>query len=213
MFLETHALLAYVILFLGAYFETLIGPNFFIYGELIFIPGATLAGAGFLSIWLVAFSLYTGGILGDSTSYFIGARWGHKMFREKARFLSHANYQKGKDVFEAYGLKSIFFARMLGPISWLVPFFAGIYKIPYRKFIVYNVPGVIVGIGQFIVIGYFFGNQYKHILSIVQQYGAILFALIVALVVIYYLIRNYFPDFFNPIKRLWRKVVDRFMKK
>ncbi|MEI7720170.1 MAG: DedA family protein [bacterium] len=211
--METHAVLAYAVLFAGAYFETLIGPNFFIYGELIFIPGATLAGLGFLDIWLVMFSVYLGGILGDSSSYWIGARWGHKMFREKARFLSHANYQKGKEVFEKYGLKSIFFARMLGPISWLVPFFAGIYKVPYRKFIVYNVPGVIVGIGQFLVVGYFFGNQYKLILAIVQKYGAILLGVILVLFIIYSIIKNYFPEFFSPIKRLWGRVIQKVVKK
>lgn len=57
LFLETHALLAYLVLFCGAYFETLIGPNFFIYGEFIFVPGAALAGLGFLNIWLVCLAL------------------------------------------------------------------------------------------------------------------------------------------------------------
>ena len=135
------------------------------------------------------------------------------MFREKARFLSHANYQKGKDVFEKYGLKSIFFARMLGPISWLVPFLAGMYKIPYRKFIVYNIPGVVVGIGQFIVVGYFFGNQYKQILGVVQEYGAGLLGGLVVLLVAYYVTKNYFPQVLSPFGRLWRGVVGWFLSK
>jgi|SRR3989338_8901510 len=168
-FLAAHALLSYLVLFFGSYFETLIGVGFFIYGELFFIPGALLAGAGVLNIWLVAFTLIAGGVLGDSTSFFIGKRYGTSFFKEHNKVFNHTNYQKGLDFFARYGTKAIFFARLLGPVSWITPFLAGTYAVPYRSFLAYNIAGVTVGIGQFLVVGYFFGSNYGAILTIIKN--------------------------------------------
>jgi membrane-associated protein len=166
-FLAVHVLLSYLVLFFGSYFETLIGVGFFIYGEIFFIPGALLAGAGVLNIWLVALSLIAGGVLGDSSSYFLGRRFGASLFKEHNKIFSHTNYQKGLEFFTKYGTKAVFFSRLLGPVSWITPFLAGTYKIPYTQFLGHNIAGVTVGIGQFLIVGYFFGSNYKTILSVI----------------------------------------------
>ncbi len=168
-FLSAHTDIAYFVLFLGSYFETLIGVGFFIYGEFFFIPGALLAGAGVLNIWLVSFVLIAGGALGDTTSFYIGRRYGVSFFNEHNKVFNHTNYRKGKDFFEKYGTKSIFLARLLGPVSWITPFLAGVYKVPYPTFFPFNLAGVTVGIGQFLVFGYFFGSNYGAILSVFRQ--------------------------------------------
>lgn len=159
-FLTTHILLLYAVLFFGSYFETLIGVGFFIYGEIFFIPGALLAGAGVLNIWLVSFVLIAGGVLGDSSSFVLGKKYGSSIFKEHNKIFNLTNYQKGLDFFEKYGTKAVFFARLLGPVSWITPFLAGTYKVPYQKFLGYNILGVTVGIGQFLIIGYFFIPTY-----------------------------------------------------
>ena len=186
VFLENHQTLAYTVFFFGSYFETLIGVGFFIYGEIFFIPGALLAGAGVLNIWLVAFALIVGGILGDSTSFALGRRWGTSIFKEDNKIFNHTNYQKGLDFFAKYGTKAVFFSRLLGPVSWITPFLAGTYKVPYQKFLGYNVAGVTVGIGQFLIIGYFFGANYQTFLTAMRQD-----ALVVAIIAIFVLAAFY----------------------
>src|SRR3989344_5670112 len=86
-FLQTHSVLAYPVLFLGSYADTFIGIGFFIYGEIFFIAGSVLAGAGVLDIWLVALALYLGGILGDTSSYFIGLKYGAGVILAISQFL------------------------------------------------------------------------------------------------------------------------------
>ena len=197
--LTIHQELAYIILFLGSYSETLIGMSFFVPGEVFFLSGSILAGAGVLNIWLVMLAIYPGAMLGDSSSYWIGRGLGSKVFKEGRRIFSIANYQKGEAFFRRHGNKSIFLARLLGPLSWITPFLAGAYKIPYDEFVRYNIPGILVGIGEFLIIGYFFGNQYQNILSVVQRY--ILEFGVVALVLLigarYFIKVEYF--------RSWRK--------
>jgi len=190
-FLAAHAVWSYAIMFWWSFFETLIGIGFFLYGELIFLPAAMLAGAGVFNIWLVSFFLIAGGVAGDSASFFIGRKVGKGIFKEENKFFSLTNYQKGEAFINKYGVKSVFFARLLGPMSWVTPFLSGIYRIKYLKFLAYNVAGVTVGIGEFLVIGYFFGNSYKQVLAFVQKDVAIiLFSLFFIFIVIWDIKRN-----------------------
>jgi len=189
-YLAAHTLLSYAVLFLGSYFETLIGVGFFIYGELFFIPGALLAGAGVLNIWFVTSALILGGVLGDSSSFALGRRYGASVFKEHNKIFNHTNYQKGLNFFEKYGTKAIFFARLLGPVSWITPFLAGTYKVPYQKFLLYNIAGVTVGIGQFLIVGYFFGSNYGVILSVIKNDAAVVGSIAILVLAAYYVIKR-----------------------
>ena len=105
-------------------------------------------------------------MLGDSSSSFIGRRSGNwllsRLNNERLLF-NKKNYQRGEAFFERHGPKAIFLARIGGPFSWVTPFLAGMHKVPPKTFYAYNIPGVIVGIGWFLIMGYFFANRYKTI--------------------------------------------------
>jgi|SRR3989344_75360 len=196
-----HQFLAYLILFLGSYFETLIGPGFFIPGEPFFLGGAILAGTGVLNMIIVSISCILGGILGDSSSYFIGRRYGEYifkiLFKKENKHFNIKNYNKGINYLKTYGKKSIFFARLMGPLSWITPFLAGTLHIKYKDFIKYNVPGVIVGIGWFLMIGYIFGFSYSIILSKIQKW-AFYAILIVAIIILIFILKKF--NVFNKVK-------------
>ncbi len=68
-FLSAHQQWAYGVLFLGAYFETVVPFSLFVPGEIFSLGGALLAGIGALDLWDVMAVLYGGGVLGDNTSY------------------------------------------------------------------------------------------------------------------------------------------------
>src|SRR5262245_30436372 len=139
--LALHKGIAYAILFFGMFFETLVGTSFFIPGELFLLSGSILAGAGTLTLGFVIPALYAGAFAGDSVSYAIGRKLGPKCFKEGNRFLNPKNYESGKRMFEKHGLKAIFLARLIGPFNLIMPFLSGVYEVPYRTFLMYNVPG------------------------------------------------------------------------
>ena len=107
LWLSSHQHIAYWILFAGAYFETLVGPGFFIPGELFLIPGAILGGAHVLNISIVAAVLYGGAFLGDTSSYFIGRKIGPAIFKEGRYVFSMEHYRKGESFFKRFGHKAI----------------------------------------------------------------------------------------------------------
>lgn len=191
---------AYLILFLGAYVETLIGFSFIVFGEVFFLTGSIMAGAGILNIWLVIPCLMLGAALGDSTSYLLGHKIG-VIKKTKSNFWKN-NYQKGTKFFKEHGEKSIFLARFLGPAAWIMPFLAGTYNVKYKQFIKYNIPSVILGVGQFIVVGYFLGSAYELYMPIIQKYILIVVISIILLITIHQIAKK---------KLIYKKIKDKIL--
>ena len=168
------------------------------YGEVFLLAGAVLAGLGVLDIWAVTLVFYLGGIAGDTTSFFIGRRYGDSFFahfQQKpwlGRLFSEKNYSRGLRFFQRHGKWSIFLARLSGPFSWITPALAGIFGVPYRQFVLYNIPGVLLGIGEYIVIGYFFADNYQVILRYVQKYTLTTLILLFLLLLVLYKIQSFY---------------------
>jgi membrane-associated protein len=178
--LSLHTHIAYAILTAGSFFESLVGPSFFIPGEIFLYPGAILAGAGTLNIWLVLLTLYAGAILGDSSSYWIGRRIGTSIFHDRKKILNFKNYRKIENLLEKYGNSGIFFARFVAPFPKIAPVAAGIFEVPYPTFLLYNIPGILIGIGQIVAVAYFFGNRYELVLWIIERY-TLFFAVVIGI--------------------------------
>ncbi len=208
-----HKELAYIILFTGSMFETIIGFSFFIYGEVFFLSGSILAGMGILNIWLVMAVLYLGGIIGDNISYFLGKKYGFafyskfKKIKFFKKFINKNNFTKGIKFFRKYGALSVFFGRLLGPVSWITPFVAGTYKLQYKKFLPYEIMGVIIGIGEFIIVGYFFGRHFDIVLKIVETYCFVLLFLISLLFILHYYLKK------KKILSHWKCIIKEDKKK
>ena len=198
--LGNHSQIAYAVLFLGAFFETLIPFSLIVLGEVFFLAGALLAGMGALDLWLVMTALYAGGIGGDNLSYWLGRHYGIPLFGQLARWpwvgrvIHDANHQRGMEFFERRGAMAVLIARLSGPLSWVTPAMAGVFRLNYATFVRFNALGVIIGIGEFILIGYFFGNHLPAILAWFSNMSATI-ALIAALIAVlgfcswYYLTR------------------------
>jgi len=180
--LTLHHSAAYLVLGLGSFFETLIGPSFVVPGEIFFVSGGVLAGSGVLNIAYVAGAVYLGAILGDSTSYLLGYLIGRRIFKEGRFIFNPENFRKGDAFFKRYGPKAAFLARILGPLSWITPFLMGIYRVPYRKFLPYNVLGVLVGVGGFVLGGYIFGTAFTDIAASVGRFAILIPIGVVALI-------------------------------
>jgi membrane-associated protein len=186
-FLSEYRTGAYVVLFFGAFFETLIPFSLAILGEVFFLSGALLAGLGALDIWAVMSVLYLGGILGDNASYWIGRRYGEGLFSRLAgwplvgRWFCEANYDKGLAFFNRRGALAVFLARLSGPLSWVMPALAGSFRLRYTTFLRFNTLGVILGISQFILLGYFFGSHLESILEWLDRYGLLITVGVVSL--------------------------------
>ncbi|MGC4068567.1 MAG: DedA family protein [Polyangiaceae bacterium] len=151
-----------VILFLVIFCETGLVVAPFLPGDsLLFAIGALAAREGFaLKVPVVLPLLIIAAILGDATNYSIGRKIGPAVFsRENSRFLNKKHLLKTQEFYERHGGKTIVIARFAPIIRTFAPFVAGIGKMQYRKFAMYNIAGGIAWVASFILAGYFFGNM------------------------------------------------------
>ena len=137
----------YVVLFLIVFCETglLILP--FLPGDsLLFAIGALASGDGSsIHLFLAGFLLSIAAIAGDAVNYSIGYHLGPKVFRSRSsRLLNQKHLQHAQAFYERHGGKTIILARFVPIIRTFAPFVAGVGKMSYRRFALFNVVG---GIG------------------------------------------------------------------
>lgn len=150
----------YGIMFLIVFCETGLVVTPILPGDsLLFALGALAASPDGLSLPILAAVLIIAAILGDSVNYWIGSLLGPRIFRgDKVRFLNRKHLQRTHDFYERYGGKTIILARFVPIVRTFAPFVAGMGRMTYRKFMLFNVVGGVVWVALFLMLGYMFAN-------------------------------------------------------
>ena len=151
----------YVILFAIFFCETgLIILPFLPGDSLLFAVGALGAIPGTpINLYLAATLMIIAAILGDAVNYAIGARLGPAVFHsEGGRLLNKKHLQEAHAFYEKYGGKTIILARFVPIVRTFAPFVAGIGKMTYLHFAIYNVTGAILWVLLLMGAGRLFGG-------------------------------------------------------
>jgi membrane-associated protein len=151
----------YVILFAIVFAETGLVVTPFLPGDsLLFAAGAVAAlqdspiNLGLLSVLLIVAA-----ILGDAVNYAIGFYAGPKVFAsEQSRLLNRKHLMRAHEFYEKYGGVTIILARFVPIVRTFAPFVAGIGRMNYAKFALYNVTGGVAWVLIFLVGGWWFGG-------------------------------------------------------
>jgi Uncharacterized membrane-associated protein len=150
----------YVILFLIIFCETGLVVTPILPGDsLLFAVGALSARPDGLNFWIVVSSLIVAAILGDSVNYWIGYFLGEKLQKKYPRLIKPEYIKKTHDFYERYGGKTIIIARFVPIVRTFAPFVAGIGKMTYTRFMMFNISGALLWILLLVPAGYFFGNM------------------------------------------------------
>jgi membrane-associated protein len=151
---------SYLLFFAIIFAETGLVVTPFLPGDsLLFVVGAFSAIGSLDLLWLF-FILVSAAIIGDSVNYSIGKVFGEKLLaRGDHRFFKREHVERTHQFYEKYGGKTIIIARFVPVIRTFAPFVAGIGKMSYAKFFIYNVTGALLWVSIFVFGGYFFGNM------------------------------------------------------
>lgn len=150
-----------LVLFLIVFCETGLVVTPFLPGDsLLFAVGALAAIEGSpISVPVIIVLLSVAAIGGDALNYAIGYRVGPKVFTsETSRLLNKQHLLRTQAFYEKYGGKTIVIARFMPIVRTFAPFVAGIGRMRYPSFALYNVAGGILWVASFALAGYFFGN-------------------------------------------------------
>ena len=151
----------YPILFAVIFCETGLVVTPFLPGDsLLFACGALSAvdTTGTLSAPLLTLVLGAAAVLGNISNYAIGRAIGPPAFSGRYRFLKVEYLRRTEEFFVRYGGSAILVSRFVPIIRTCAPFVAGVGRMPYARFLGYNLLGGIVWVAAFIWGGYLFGN-------------------------------------------------------
>ncbi len=155
---QTYGFLTYAFLFLIVFCETGLVITPFLPGDsLIFAVGA-ISAIGSLNIFVSWLIFLSAAIIGDTVNYWIGNFIGPRAFDINHRLFSKKHLEKTHRFYEKHGAKVIILARFIPIIRTFAPFVAGVCKMNYYRFFIYNVVGALFWTSLFTFSGYYFGN-------------------------------------------------------
>lgn len=173
--IKNYGTWTYLILFMIIFSETGFVVTPFLPGDsLLFVIGA-LGAKGSLDFNLALILLFIAAIGGNTLNYFIGKMIGHKLLAMKnSRIIKKEYLDKTHAFYQKHGGKAIIFSRFIPIIRTFAPFVAGLGKMSFMRYSIYNVIGGVSWVLLFMFAGFFFGN----IPAVKHNFTYVIFAII-----------------------------------
>ena len=151
----------YAILFLIVFCETGLVVMPFLPGDsLLFVAGA-LAATGGMDIATLVGVLLAAAVIGDNTNYWIGRWVGQRVLHwgEGApRFFNRSAYDQAHAFYERWGGLTMTLARFIPLVRTFAPFVAGVARMSYPRYFVFDLMGGVIWVFSLCLAGYWFGN-------------------------------------------------------
>lgn len=163
--------------------ETGLFFGFFLPGDyLLFLAGLFCAlGKIDVTITEMFFGILGAGILGNFVGYWFGYRTGPMLFKKKDSLIFKREYvMMAEEFYQKYGGRALVIGRFVPIIRTFAPIFAGVVKLDFKKFVIYNVLGALVWVSTLTLSGYFLGEFFPWIIDYVEY-------IIIGLIVIAFL--------------------------
>jgi membrane-associated protein len=139
--------------------------------SLIFLVGL-LASQGYFNLTALILVIFFTGVAGDNVGYLLGRKLGHKVFEKRDSFIfNQENLERTEKFFEQYGKLAFIIERFLPVVRAFVPLLAGVGKMRYITFFVYDLIGNALWSVGLTLLGFYIGgvipNADTYILPIV----------------------------------------------
>jgi membrane protein DedA with SNARE-associated domain len=134
-------------------------------GESLLIFASVLAGRGELSLIPLMVGAFAGAVAGDNIGYLIGRRLGRAIvLRYGAKIGINADrLGRVESFFTRYGAVTVAFARFLNVLRQLNGVVAGMLKMEWKRFLLFNALGGALWVTVWTLAGYYLG---KHVADI-----------------------------------------------
>lgn len=164
--------------------ETGLMIGFFLPGDSLLFTTGFLIYSGVLSVninFVVPF-IFLAAVAGNTTGYLFGRRIGPRIFKKSnARIFKQEYVQRAQDFYDKNGGKTIILAQFIPIIRTFAPLVAGVGKMDYRKFIVFNIIGAAVWTGGVTYAGFYLGKVFEDMGLDIDQVLLPIVALIILL--------------------------------
>ena len=153
----------YLVVFV-IYAETGLFFGFFLPGDyLLFLAGMFVAtGKLDVNIAVLLAGLCIAAISGNFTGYWFGRKTGPVLYTRKDSFFFKKRYLKAaKEYYQKQGAFALIMGRFVPIVRTFAPIFAGVVKLDFKKFALYNIVGGVLWICSLTLLGYFLGKRFE----------------------------------------------------
>jgi membrane protein DedA with SNARE-associated domain len=174
----------YLGVFLGVMLESAGVP---LPGEAVLLASGALAHRGVLDPVVVLFFGLLGAVTGDQIGYWIGRKGGRPFVLRWGRYVMITSERLGRTeaYFARHGGRAVFLARFVAGLRVFGALVAGISRMPWRRFVLYNVLGGAAWVTAVVSIGYLLSAS----MSLVEHWVGRVSLLLVAALVLALLLR------------------------
>ncbi|KAB2834731.1 MAG: DedA family protein [Candidatus Dadabacteria bacterium] len=149
----------YIGIFIIIFAECGVLLGIFLPGDSLLFTAGFLASQGKLDLALLMLICFAGAVLGDNFGYAFGRRAGPAIFKKEDSFFFHKKHlERAARFYDAHGGKTIILARFMPIIRTFAPILAGVGRMNYRVFILYNLVGGALWAIGLTGLGYFLGS-------------------------------------------------------
>lgn len=161
---EAIKTIGYVGLFGIVFAETGLFLGFFFPGDSLLFVAGVLAAQGFFSLPILLIVLFVAAFTGNMVGYWFGAFVGPKIFsREDSLFFRRSHVLKAQAFYERYGAKTIVLARFIPIVRTFAPIVAGVAKMHYGTFTLFNFIGALLWSVGLTTLAYYLGGLIEDI--------------------------------------------------
>ena len=188
--LSVPPLLAYLLVGLLAFGESAAFVGFVLPGETALLFGGLLAAQGKVSLPVMMALGICAAVAGDSVGYQLGRALGPGLQTSRlGRRLGDQRWARAQAMLLRAGGRAVLVARFVSVVRALMPALAGMARMPYRTFLLWNATGGLLWGGGFVLVGYLAGGS----ITTVERYlrlGWIPLALMVSAVLLLRVLRS-----------------------
>ena len=127
--------------------------------------------------------------LGDNLGYLIGHPGGRPLLTRWKHFfhVSDDHVARGERLFARFGPVTIFFARFVFGMRVIAGPLAGVLRMPWKSFAIFNALGAVTWVSVITGVGYLFGQHWRQLLHIMRNFNLVLLAVAIVVAAILYL--------------------------
>ena len=156
-------------------------------GETVLIFSGFLAYHGEVRLGRAIVTAIAGATLGDSLGYCLGRFGGaavYERYVRRFRILAR-HYDRSQALFLKHGHWAVFVGRFITGLRVFAGPLAGIFRLAYLRFLLFNFTGAVVWATTFGCVGFLFGSNWQRLVSFVKHLNrVVLVAVLVGVLVV-----------------------------
>src|SRR5262250_2131171 len=153
----------------------------------LLLAAGALAGAGRMNYFAALFFAVLGALASDSLWFQLGRHKGIKILQLLCRISLEPDscVRRTEGIFSRQGARSLLVAKFLPGLGLVTPPLAGVFRMRFRRFLLFDAIGSVLWAGVFLAVGYAFAGQIEQVAAQLASLGGWLLVLLAAALAAY----------------------------